>query len=1398
MAVTRSVVQLKWGGTPSPIPRKMQKSILRAICFIIFFECSFLLGFSQVSDNRSSLTISGSAPAGQPAVRMAATNASYPIDECVTYTFRLLIGNATTDNHINELIANYTESSYQVGYTTINGNQQDGLLQKLDMNGQVIWSRTLGRSTLNERIQSVKQLPDGSLVMTGTIENLNGTKQHPFVAKADENGVLYWMKSIQTATDYRGARILASSDGTIGMVAEDDATLIYGQFDAGGNLAWLKQVQLFTKSKAIGIGEKTNWFIAYTDEEAGRKVGGVMVIDPINGNIVKTKKFGGAAVNADFIFHSMQMVFGRVCITGIYSVANASYQLFKIYGNEIGDFEIVSRVQVFYTPGITIDATATIASSSSGEGIAFTNSNTSNDLYVIKSYGFEESSTSIRWTKKFSNIGSWSLSCIERMPDAGYLVVNNGKTTVAPFSPVLALKTDSAGLSSRGCEGTGFNIVKTSIINYFSLNINLSPVALSYTAQTESYSILRSSIDTSFICKELNCPPKPVEDTCAVTFFREFRSTHFWEMSNALSINGNNEVLVTGYMRNDPLRPATDNGILVSFDASGKLAARKKLRLGDATHLGKQYQTADGNVLVLGNSTYNGKEYFTLSKITPALTMIWNKSFEVITPNAIQWQVLESKDGSIFIWYMEGGNSLTKSRLRLVKLDGAGNLIWARGYEPANMNYGAEASACQDDEFIYTANQSIIGPWYTLVMKIEKATGRVIWSNLYMGPGNQTNLYRHIQLWQNSLLITGEVYSDANSTTALVAIEKDGKIKSINAFNYNNLHISAVPLVCRNNDILLSGFVYDNIFPVYQGFISFLRLDANMKVIQSKRIYNGKLSLSQSISEGADGGVYETGWFLYSSVYTTDFYLKKYSADGTMGNCISENVAYNRSAINITASPVNVPSMSTTVSFTTLPFTESDYSLQQNNVVCSSPAICIKPSITGPQQICNGQNVIEYRTQRNSGCTAPVSWITDPAQVKVISTSDSLLKVQFTSNGKTWIKAGVFSGCRWLQDSLEVMAKVDNLALDLGQDTGLCTNTTLAINAHKGFATYTWHDGSVDSLFIVDKPGKYYVTTTDGCGGQYSDTINVAAPIAPVNLGNDTSFCAGYTFVINAGGSYVQYNWSTGAGSASIPVTATGNYSIITTDANSCLSYDTVQVNVFENPNINLPKDSLLCYGNNIKYDAGAGYAKYLWQDGSTNAQYVATGPGKYWVAVINQNNCTGSDTNVITRMVLPPSVFLPADTFLCSYAKIELKPKQVFSQYLWNNAAVTPSITVQQGGLYWLQVTDKYNCTGRDSVLLTSKQCLTGLYVPNAFTPHKDGRNDYFKPIVMGEVVKFEFTIYNRWGQQVFQTQNRQIGWDGALDGKPQGNDTYIWTCTYQFENESVAFRKGTVTLVR
>jgi len=78
------------------------------------------------------------------------------------------------------------------------------------------------------------------------------------------------------------------------------------------------------------------------------------------------------------------------------------------------------------------------------------------------------------------------------------------------------------------------------------------------------------------------------------------------------------------------------------------------------------------------------------------------------------------------------------------------------------------------------------------------------------------------------------------------------------------------------------------------------------------------------------------------------------------------------------------------------------------------------------------------------------------------------------------------------------------------------------------------------------------------------------------------------------------------------------------------------------------------------------------------------------------------------------------------------------------------------------------------------------GIYVPNAFTPNNDGFNDVFQPKGFG-IVKYEITIFDRWGEVVFKTKSFEEGWDGRYQGR--GNqivkeDVYTWliNCTSVF----------------
>ena len=81
----------------------------------------------------------------------------------------------------------------------------------------------------------------------------------------------------------------------------------------------------------------------------------------------------------------------------------------------------------------------------------------------------------------------------------------------------------------------------------------------------------------------------------------------------------------------------------------------------------------------------------------------------------------------------------------------------------------------------------------------------------------------------------------------------------------------------------------------------------------------------------------------------------------------------------------------------------------------------------------------------------------------------------------------------------------------------------------------------------------------------------------------------------------------------------------------------------------------------------------------------------------------------------------------------------------MWSTGATTVNIKVRLPGNYWLSVIDGNNCTGIDSVVVFSKNCLTRVFIPNSFTPNGDGKNDIFKAIVVGQVLSFNLVVYDR-----------------------------------------------------
>ena len=121
------------------------------------------------------------------------------------------------------------------------------------------------------------------------------------------------------------------------------------------------------------------------------------------------------------------------------------------------------------------------------------------------------------------------------------------------------------------------------------------------------------------------------------------------------------------------------------------------------------------------------------------------------------------------------------------------------------------------------------------------------------------------------------------------------------------------------------------------------------------------------------------------------------------------------------------------------------------------------------------------------------------------------------------------------------------------------------------------------------------------------------------------------------------------------------------------------------------------------------------------------------------------------------------------------------------------------QKGDYTFKIHDQFNCL-IDSQQMHLSQVVTcdTLYFPNAFTPNGDGRNDIFRASHNFSIQSYSISIYNRWGQMVFQTNDLTKGWTGTQGGKEAPSDVYVWKCTYTTASGQKKAAKGTVVLIR
>jgi gliding motility-associated-like protein len=244
---------------------------------------------------------------------------------------------------------------------------------------------------------------------------------------------------------------------------------------------------------------------------------------------------------------------------------------------------------------------------------------------------------------------------------------------------------------------------------------------------------------------------------------------------------------------------------------------------------------------------------------------------------------------------------------------------------------------------------------------------------------------------------------------------------------------------------------------------------------------------------------------------------------------------------------------------------------------------------------------------------------------------------------------------------------------------------------------------------------------------------------------------------------------------------------------NGCSKRDSIVISYKPMPAVALGNDTTLCEGNMLLLNAANPGATYVWQNQTTNPVLTVTTPGLYNV-LVNLNGCINKDT-VKVNYLYKPIFSLGNDTAICKGQSITLRPNLSNVLYTWQNGSTAPDYTIYEPGTYRLTASNKCG-SASDTIIVSRGICQ--LYMPNAFTPNRDGLNDVFKVKDPSFIKTFEMTIFNRYGQMIYKTTNPNVGWDGTFKNKDQPGDIYVWQINLTNLDDERIYAKGTVMLLR
>jgi len=400
----------------------------------------------------------------------------------------------------------------------------------------------------------------------------------------------------------------------------------------------------------------------------------------------------------------------------------------------------------------------------------------------------------------------------------------------------------------------------------------------------------------------------------------------------------------------------------------------------------------------------------------------------------------------------------------------------------------------------------------------------------------------------------------------------------------------------------------------------------------------------------------------------------------------------------------------------------------------------------------------------------------------------------------------------------------DQITVSVGSGIGSVSNDTLicpggtATLVASGGVSYAWSDGDTTSIDIVNptQTTVYTVTITFSCGPSSTYSVTVTRGTNIGSASNDTVICHGGTATLVASGG-TNYIWSDGHTGAINHVSPTQLTEYYVTIQGACGGFDSVKVNVLPLPIVTIkPPTQSICKGEHVSLVAGGGIT-YHWLaspgdpslGNQSNIPAILVSPivsTSYSVSASDSSGCSNTASAKVTLNPYPVADFFATPkivNILEPFINFIDNSSGAVSWY-WNlgdgTVVTAPNFehTYSDTGTYdvSLLVKNQFGCADSVTNYVYVRPNFT-FYVPSAFTPNGDLKNDFFHPYGEG-IYDYELRIFNRWGQLIFMCDDINIGWDGKLNGKEVPVGVYFYKINYRNGVNKKKEVTGNVTLLR